>query len=128
VDRILAAPGGADYGRLSVMLSPVVSATRLLDVGPGAFRPAPKVASALVRLRVIEAPPAWASSPWYREIVTAAFSQRRKTLRNALRQHLTAESIASLGIDPGARAETLSPAQFGALAEAAARAPGAAIR
>jgi 16S rRNA (adenine1518-N6/adenine1519-N6)-dimethyltransferase len=63
-------------------------------------------------------------------VVTAAFGQRRKTLRNALSQYLSAAQIQVLGIDPGARAETLAPAQFGALAEAAAaiRAPAAAIR
>jgi 16S rRNA (adenine1518-N6/adenine1519-N6)-dimethyltransferase len=130
VDRIVAAPGSGAYGRLTVMLAPRVIASRLLEVGPGAFRPAPRVSSAVVRLQVNDAPPDWAGSPLYGAVVTAAFGQRRKTLRNALSQYLSAAQIQVLGIDPGARAETLTPAQFGALAEAAAaiRAPAAAIR
>jgi 16S rRNA (adenine1518-N6/adenine1519-N6)-dimethyltransferase len=130
VDRIVAAPGSHAYGRLTVMLAPRVAATRVLEVGAGAFRPAPRVNSALVRMQVIDEPPAWSRSPSYGEVVTAAFGQRRKTLRNALGRHLSAEQIESLGIDPGARAETLAPSQFGALAAIAAttRAHRAAIR
>jgi len=130
VDRIVAAPGGSAYGRLTVMLAPRVTASRLLEVGPGAFRPAPRVSSAVVRLEVNDAPPDWAGSPLYGAVVTAAFGQRRKTLRNSLSQYLSPAQIQALGIDPGARAETLTPAQFGALASAAAamRAPAAAIR
>jgi 16S rRNA (adenine1518-N6/adenine1519-N6)-dimethyltransferase len=119
VDRIVAAPGSKAYGRLTVMLAPRVSAARVLDVGPGAFRPAPKVASSVVRLVVLDAPPDWASSPLYAAVVTAAFGQRRKTLRNALSGYLSAQQIGALGIDPGLRAETLTPMQFGALAQAA---------
>jgi 16S rRNA (adenine1518-N6/adenine1519-N6)-dimethyltransferase len=102
------------------MLAPRVTAQRLLDVGPGAFRPAPKVASSVVRLAVLDAPPDWACAPLYGAVVTAAFGQRRKTLRNSLSRYLSAPQIGALGIDPGARAETLTPAQFGALAQAAA--------
>jgi 16S rRNA (adenine1518-N6/adenine1519-N6)-dimethyltransferase len=120
VERIVAAPGGGTYGRLGVMLAPFADSSSLLDVGPGAFRPAPKVWSALVRMVVHEAPPAWAQHPTYAAVVAAAFSQRRKTLRNALAALLNAEQIRAAGIDPGARAETLSTAQFGALALAAA--------
>ncbi len=119
VDRIVAAPGTPAYGRLTVMLAPRVRAARLLDVGPGAFRPAPKVASSVVRLVVLEQLPPWAGSPLYGAVVTAAFGQRRKTLRNALSRYLTAQQIGALGIDPGLRAETLTPMQFGALAQAA---------
>lgn len=120
VDRIVAAPGSRQYGRLGVMLAPRVAAQHLLDVGPGAFRPAPQVHSAVVRLEVRAAPPAWAAEPWYGTVVSAAFGQRRKTLRNALARQLDAAQISAAGIDPGARAETLAPAQFGALALAAA--------
>ena len=120
VDRMVAVPGSRDYGRLTVMLAPHVRVTRLLDVGAGAFRPAPKVNSAVVRMTVNDSPPDWARLALYGPVVSAAFGQRRKTLRNALRQFLTAEDIHALGIDPGARAETLAPAQFGALAQAAA--------
>ncbi len=119
VDRIVAAPGTPAYGRLTVMLAPRVSAERLLDVGPGAFRPAPRVASSVVRLVVRDQLPPWAGSPLYAAVVTAAFGQRRKTLRNALSRYLTAPQIGALGIDPGLRAETLTPMQFGALAQAA---------
>jgi 16S rRNA (adenine1518-N6/adenine1519-N6)-dimethyltransferase len=120
VDRIVAAPGSKAYGRLTVMLAPRVAATRVLDVGPGAFRPAPKVSSSVVRLTVDSRPPEWARSALFGQIVQAAFGQRRKTLRNALSRYLTAPQIAAIGIDPGARAERLTPEQFGALALAAA--------
>jgi 16S rRNA (adenine1518-N6/adenine1519-N6)-dimethyltransferase len=120
VDRIVAAPGGKAYGRLTVMLAPRVAAVRVLDVGPGAFRPAPKVSSSVVRLTVGSRPPEWARSALFGQIVQAAFGQRRKTLRNALSRYLTAPQIAAAGVDPGARAETLTPEQFGALALAAA--------
>ncbi len=120
VDRIVAPPGSKSYGRLGVMLAPRVRATRLLDVGPGAFRPAPRVWSAVVRLEVLSAPPAWAGEPHYAAVVTAAFGQRRKTLRNALSALLSAEQISGAGIDPGARAETLGAEQFGRLALAVA--------
>ncbi|HEY2418352.1 MAG TPA: 16S rRNA (adenine(1518)-N(6)/adenine(1519)-N(6))-dimethyltransferase RsmA [Steroidobacteraceae bacterium] len=124
VDRIVAAPGSAAYGRLTVMLTPLVTATRVLDVGAGAFRPAPKVSSSVVRLSVIDTPPSWSREPAYAEVVSAAFGQRRKTLRNSLRSLLSAGAMQALGIDPGARAETLTAAQFGALAQALAAARG----
>ncbi len=116
VDRIVAAPGSDAYGRLGVMLAPRVTATRILEVGPGAFRPPPRVRSAVVRLVVEPLPPAWATSPAYATVVSAAFGQRRKTLRNALARVLTEAQIIATGVDPGARAETLAPPQFGALA------------
>ena len=120
VDRITAPPGGRDYGRLTVMLAPRVSAVRMLDVGAGAFRPVPKVTSSVVRLTVLRDPPHWGQSEMYGKVVQAAFSQRRKTLRNALSAYLSAPQMTAAGIDPGVRAETLSAAQFGALAQAAA--------
>ncbi len=119
VDRITAQPGSGDYGRLTVMLAPHVKAVRVLEVGAGAFRPVPRVASSVVRLTVVREPPDWARSPMYANVVRAAFGQRRKTLRNALAAYLSAAQISAAGIDPGARAETLSPMQFGALAQAA---------
>lgn len=120
VDRILAAPGTAAYGRLTVMLAPRLERVRVLDLGAGAFKPAPKVASSVVRLRVIELPPAWSQLPQYAPIVAAAFGQRRKMLRNALQCYLTAGQIHAAGVDPGARAEQLTAEQFGRLAAAAA--------
>ena len=120
VDRIVAEPDSEAYGRLGVMLAPRVRAERVLEVGPGAFRPAPRVWSAVVRLEVVPQPPAWALLPEYAAVVSAAFGQRRKTLRNALRALLDEGAISAAGVDPGARAETLPPAAFGALAQAAA--------
>jgi 16S rRNA (adenine1518-N6/adenine1519-N6)-dimethyltransferase len=120
VDRIVAAPGSRQYGRLGVMLAPRVQATHLLDVGPGAFRPPPKVWSALVRLEMRPDPPAWAALPQFAAVVTAAFGQRRKTLRNALGGLLSTAQIGAAGVDPGARAETLAAADFGRLALAVA--------
>jgi 16S rRNA (adenine1518-N6/adenine1519-N6)-dimethyltransferase len=120
VDRIVAAPGSRQYGRLGVMLAPRVQATHLLDVGPGAFRPPPRVWSALVRLEMRPDPPDWAALPQFAAVVTAAFGQRRKTLRNALGGLLSAAQIGAAGVDPGARAETLAAADFGRLALAVA--------
>ena len=121
VARIAAAPGNRDYGRLSVMLAPQLQAERLFDVGPGAFQPPPRVWSAVVRLTV-RAQPLFAVSPHYAAVVAAAFAQRRKTLRNALSQILTADEISACAIDPKARPETLAPEAFNTLAQAADRA------
>ncbi len=120
VDRIVARPGTGEYGRLTVMLAARTIAERVLDVGAGAFRPVPKVSSSVVRLSIRPAPAEWSRSEFYSRIVSAAFNQRRKTLRNSLRAYLSAEQIEAVGIDPGVRAETLSPPEFGALAQAAA--------
>lgn len=117
IDRICAAPGSSAYGRLTVMLAPWVIAEPLFDVGPGAFRPAPKIWSAVARLTVREQP-AFAVDARYGRVVTAAFSQRRKTLRNALRSLLDATTISACGIDPGVRPETLTPSEFAVLAGA----------
>lgn len=117
IERICASPGSHEYGRLTVMLAPWVVAEHLFDVGPGAFRPAPQVWSAVARLVVREAP-AFPVDARFARVVAAAFSQRRKTLRNGLRNLLDADTISACGIDPGARPETLSPADFGVLAAA----------
>jgi 16S rRNA (adenine1518-N6/adenine1519-N6)-dimethyltransferase len=117
VDRMAAAPDSKDYGRLTVMLAPWVTVEPVFDIGPRAFRPAPKVTSTLVRLIPhASAPFAIKDYAAFSRIVLAAFSQRRKTLRNALRPLLSAEQIAATGIDPGLRAEVLPPASFAALA------------
>ena len=115
VARMAATPGGKDYGRLTIMLTPLFEVQRLFDVGPGAFQPPPKVWSAVVRLRR-RVTPLFEVSPHYAQLVAAAFSQRRKTLRNALGGFLTREEIAACGIDPGARPETLTPQNFNTLA------------
>jgi 16S rRNA (adenine1518-N6/adenine1519-N6)-dimethyltransferase len=117
VDRIVAAPGSGDYGRLTVTLAARAAAEMLFEVGPGAFRPPPKVVSAVVRITPRPAPFPLPDPAAYARVVMAAFGQRRKTLANALRSLMPATAIAAAGIDPGARAETLAPAQFGRLAE-----------
>lgn len=121
--RLAAAPGSADYGRLTVMLAPFVEVRGLFEVGPGAFQPPPRVWSALVRLTV-RTMPLFAVSPLYPQVVAAAFAHRRKTLRNALSRMLGREDISACGIDPGARPETLAPEQFNTLARALDRAAG----
>jgi 16S rRNA (adenine1518-N6/adenine1519-N6)-dimethyltransferase len=119
VARITARPGGADYGRLTVMLAPYVRAERLFDIGPGAFQPPPQVWSSVARLEVL-AEPAFAVAADYGKVVAAAFAHRRKTLRNALKGLVRPEQIESCGLDPGARPETLSARAFNDLAAAAA--------
>jgi len=121
IDRIVAAPDTGEYGRLTVMLAPWFEARHLFDVGPGAFTPPPRVWSAVARLTV-RREPAFAVPRAYARTVSAAFSQRRKTLRNALRTLLDIDAIVAAGIDPSLRPEVLTPAQFAALA---ARVPDA---
>jgi 16S rRNA (adenine1518-N6/adenine1519-N6)-dimethyltransferase len=115
IERIAAAPGSGEYGRLTVMLAPWFEATRLFDVGPGAFTPAPRVWSAVARLTVRRAP-AFELPPAFARVVSAAFSQRRKTLRNALRGVADVTAIVAAGVDPSMRPETLAPADFAAIA------------
>jgi 16S rRNA (adenine1518-N6/adenine1519-N6)-dimethyltransferase len=117
VDRMAASAGDDEYGRLSVMLAPWLRVQPLFDIGPGAFKPPPKVDSTFVRLVPHAEPPfVIADQRTFASVVAAAFSQRRKTLRNALKPLVSAETIRAAGIDPGARAETVSPAEFAALA------------
>ncbi len=119
VDRLVAEPGGKDYGRLSVMVQWRCRVERVLHVSAGAFSPPPRVESAVVRLTPYGQPPVTVDNPdSLRQIVLAAFSQRRKVLRNCLKQFLPAEAIAALGIDPGRRPETLSMQEFAVLANA----------
>jgi 16S rRNA (adenine1518-N6/adenine1519-N6)-dimethyltransferase len=117
VARMAARAGDEDYGRLSVMLAPWVRVEKLFDIGPGAFKPPPRVDSTFVRLKPhAEAPFEIEDERKFARIVAAAFSQRRKTLRNALKPLLSEAQIERAGIDPGARAETVPPAGFAALA------------
>jgi 16S rRNA (adenine1518-N6/adenine1519-N6)-dimethyltransferase len=117
-NRITAAPGTKAYGRLSVMLQIIFGVTHLFDVGPGAFRPPPKVQSTFIRLaphtQPVVAPP---DQPALAAVVNQAFSQRRKTLRNSLQPLLDTDQMAQAGIDAGRRAETLSLQEFAALAK-----------
>jgi 16S rRNA (adenine1518-N6/adenine1519-N6)-dimethyltransferase len=117
VERMVAQPGTKDYGRLTVMLAAATEVESLFDVGPGAFQPRPKVWSAIVRLRPAENPRFdIGKNGALRTLVTAAFSHRRKTLRNSLKGLLASRDIESCGIDPQLRPETLAPLQFGRLA------------
>lgn len=121
VDRMVAEAGEPDYGRLSVMLQVRFSLEKLFEVPPGAFRPPPKVQSAVVRLRPLAVPPAVSESlmPTFASLVAAAFSKRRKTLRNALQGYLDAEGIVAAGLDPASRPEQVSAAGFVRAAEEA---------
>jgi 16S rRNA (adenine1518-N6/adenine1519-N6)-dimethyltransferase len=116
VDRMCAGPGDEAYGRLSVSLAARAEVSHLFDVGPGAFKPAPKVTSAIVR--IVPRPPAFEVRSWpaFDRVVTAAFGQRRKTLSNALKGVVAAEQFDQAGIDPGLRAERLGAEQFARLA------------
>ena len=120
VDRMAAAPGSKVYGRLSVMLQAWCRVTALFTVGPGAFRPPPKVDSAVVRL--VPRPPAEVGIDdpvRFAAIVRDAFGQRRKTLRNALSKLLDDATIRAAGIDPQTRAEQLAVTDFIRLANLA---------
>lgn len=118
VTRMAASPGSKDYGRLTVMLAPRVAVEPLFDIGTGAFSPPPQVVSTFFRLRPLRTCPFPLHDPAaYARVVAAAFSQRRKTLRNSLSGLLSAEAIVAAGIDPGARPETLAPAEFARLAD-----------
>ena len=120
IERMAAAPGSKDYGRLTVMLAPWTRIEKLFDVGPGAFQPPPRVWSSVARLSV-RATPAFDVPANFAGLVASAFSQRRKTLRNALRSLLSPAQIEAAGIDPGARPEVIPPQGFAALARAAAQ-------
>lgn len=123
-ERIAAAPGSPAYGRLTVMVQQHCRVERVLWVGPGAFHPPPKVDSAVVRLTPRPRAEREATPPLLATVVAAAFQARRKTLRNALRGLLPASAMASVGVDPSARAETLRVADFVALAHLAHANPG----
>ncbi len=117
VDRMAAEPGSKVYGRLSVMLQLVCRVEPLFVVPPGAFRPPPKVDSAVVRLVPLpknELPDA--DPERIHAIVKAAFAQRRKTLSNALKHVMDSSAIMAADVDPKARAETLSPQDYVRLA------------
>jgi len=122
VDRMRAAPGGRDYGRLSVMVQYRCSVQALFDVDPGAFRPRPKVRSTFARLVPHTIPPRVARDPLcLQRVVRTAFGQRRKTLKNALEGLLSSAQIAAVGVDPSSRAQTLDLDAFIALADSLAR-------
>ena len=121
VERMVAAPATSEYGRLSVMLQVRFRVERLFRVSAGAFRPAPKVDSAVVRLIPLrQARPHLVDDALFARVVAAAFGQRRKTMRNALRTLASEADLERAGIAPGARGETLSVGDFVRLTNALA--------
>ena len=116
VERITAVPGSKIYGRLSVMAQYYCQAHCLFTVSRHAFSPAPKVESAIVQLIPHAVPLTQPES--FSTIVRQAFSQRRKTIRNSLKEWFSAEQLESLNINPTARPETLALDDFMRLANA----------
>ncbi len=113
VDRMCAEPGNSDYGRLSVMVQYFCETQPLFKVPPGAFTPQPKVESAIVRLTPRKTPDAVARNPdQLATLVRLAFSQRRKTIRNNLKNHIDLTALDKVNIDPGQRPETISMPQY----------------
>lgn len=113
VDRIVATPGVKNYGRLSVMLQTFCETQSLFEVPPYAFQPAPKVDSAILRLQpktLFE--DCINDFSLYEKLVRQAFSQRRKTIKNTLKDLCTSEQIEQSGLQPGQRAEELSISDF----------------
>ena len=124
VERLAAEPGSGDWGRLSIMVQYHCRVEHLFNVGPGAFNPAPKVDSAIVRL----VPHAQLPHPardhrLLERVVREAFNQRRKTLRNTLKGLLDSEAIAAAGVDGSLRPEQLDLAAFVRLADQLALQP-----
>lgn len=119
IDRMVAQPGDAAYGRLSVMLQSRYRMVKLFDVGPEAFDPAPKVTSAVVRMRPLKADRLQAKDEAvFAQVVAKAFSQRRKMLRRVLADWAPQINWEAVGIDPTARAEQVSLAQYISLSDA----------
>ncbi|HDZ54979.1 MAG TPA: 16S rRNA (adenine(1518)-N(6)/adenine(1519)-N(6))-dimethyltransferase RsmA [Pseudomonas xinjiangensis] len=122
VQRLAAGAGMNRYGRLGIMVQYYCRVEHLFDVGPGAFSPAPKVDSAIVRLTPHTVLPHPAENVQFLEqVVREAFNQRRKTLRNTLKPLLDADSIADEGLDPTIRPEQVDLAGFVRLANRLAR-------
>jgi 16S rRNA (adenine1518-N6/adenine1519-N6)-dimethyltransferase len=122
-DRIVATPGTAEFGVLSVLVQWRADVTRVLAIPPGAFRPPPDVRSALLRLTFRPPPFELADAPLFERMVRSMFTQRRKTLANALASFageigvLPAPSLTAAGIDPRRRPETLEVIEIARLAD-----------
>ena len=122
-ERITSGPGSRDYGYLSVMVQYYCEATKLFDVPPWAFTPAPKVHSAVINLMIRQSAPVKVENEArFFALVKAAFAQRRKTILNNLKAAKALGFVAPLEsalqaafVDPRRRAETLSLAEFGSL-------------
>jgi 16S rRNA (adenine1518-N6/adenine1519-N6)-dimethyltransferase len=122
-ERLLARPGTRDYGVLSIFVRIHADATRLLTLPPGAFRPAPRVTSAVVRLTFRPPLVSPADPAGFERLVRAVFTQRRKIMLNALKPFAEAsgrsagEALAKVGVDARRRPETLEVAELAALAD-----------
>lgn len=128
-DRLVARPGSRAYGLLTVLVGHRASVTRILNLPPGAFRPAPKVQSSLVRVEFHAPEPPIANPRIFEEVLQAAFSRRRKTLANALKVvggdvAAAREVIDHAGLVGSRRPETLSIAEFARLSDALAASRG----
>jgi 16S rRNA (adenine1518-N6/adenine1519-N6)-dimethyltransferase len=123
-ERLTASPGGREYGVLSILVQHTADVERLLTLPPGAFRPPPKVRSALVRVRFREPRPAPADPKAFAGLVRAIFTRRRKTLSNALlafppsARLPPAAALALAALDGRRRPETLTIAELARLANA----------
>jgi 16S rRNA (adenine1518-N6/adenine1519-N6)-dimethyltransferase len=125
VERMTADPGSKAYGRLGIMLGCHLDVEALFDVGPQCFDPPPAVVSAMVRLAPLGSDrPAIDDEKLLGRLVATAFSQRRKTLRNALKTLLDESELRSLGVDPGKRPEAIPIADYVTLANYVSRRGG----
>jgi len=116
VERICASSGSKRYGRLTIMMAYYCAAEPLFDVPPESFDPAPKVMSSIIRLLPHRQPPVTIHHMnHFNRIVTEAFSQRRKTLRNALKKLISEDQYDALAIDASARPEMLTLSEFAKL-------------
>ena len=118
VERLAAAPNDKDFGRLTVMTQYHAKVIPMLIVPPSAFRPAPKVMSAVVRLQPKElSDEDRALVPYLNNVTTTAFSARRKTIRNSLSKFFTEQQLEDHGLDPILRAENISVEKYVELAK-----------
>jgi 16S rRNA (adenine1518-N6/adenine1519-N6)-dimethyltransferase len=127
--RLLAEPGTKEYGVLSVMVAAHATVSRLLDLPPGAFAPAPKVHSTVVRITFGTSPIRLSDEAVFERLVKTMFQQRRKTLTNALKPLYknAGEVIAGAGLDGRRRPETLQVTEIARLAEQLASASRPAV-
>lgn len=124
VQRLAAKPNTSNYSRLSVMAQYHFQVTPLFLVPPESFQPIPKVDSAIVRLVPHKQKPIHINDEKaFAKLITLAFSQRRKTLRNVLKEVCSAQQMQDIGIDPSSRAQTLSLQQFADLFNSLAETP-----
>lgn len=118
VQRLAAGPGDNNYGRLSIMAQYYCQVQHMFDVGPGAFKPAPKVDSAIVRMVPHqELPYPVKDHKIFERIVRESFAMRRKTLRNNLKKTISSEELEQLGIDPSLRPERLGLPEYTRIAD-----------